>query len=57
MKTYKDLLTMIDDLPDKEDQVTKYIEYLETQEEVEYLYIGTKRGLESKIVNQIPKTS
>ena len=33
MKTYKDLLTMIDDLPDKEDQVTKYIEYLETQEE------------------------
>lgn len=33
MKTYKDLLTMIDDLPDKEDQVAKYIEYLETQEE------------------------
>ncbi len=33
MKTYNDLLSMIDNLPDKEDQVTKYIEYLETQEE------------------------
>ena len=33
MKTYNDLLSMIDNLPDKEDQVAKYIEYLETQEE------------------------
>ena len=29
-----------------------FMRYLETQEEVEYLYIGTKRGLESKIVPQ-----
>ena len=33
MKTYSDLLSMINNLPNKEDQVTKYIEYLETQEE------------------------
>ena len=29
-----------------------FMRYLEKQEEVEYLYIGTKRGLESKIVPQ-----
>ena len=29
-----------------------FMRYLETQEDVEYLYIGTKRGLESKIVPQ-----
>jgi len=29
-----------------------FMRYLEKQENVEYLYIGTKRGLESKIVPQ-----
>ena len=29
-----------------------FMRYLEKQEDVEYLYIGTKRGLESKIVPQ-----
>ena len=29
-----------------------FMRYLETREDIEYLYIGTKRGLESKIVPQ-----